>query len=300
MSRPFVRKDIPDFHEKYIALMSIEGAIIEGRNRQPLFNRFTLPFPFGLSRCAGDISVTATVKKIESDKNVAALLLYINSGGGSAAASEVMRSDLEKLARKIPVHVVMGPMAASGGYWIASAAHKIFAYPNTLTGSIGVLSGKFILKGFLKKLYLHREVIKQGKNALMFSTDTHFSEEQVAMIKNYIQRVYDLFLDRVSKCRSIDKKTVDSIAQGKVWTGLQALENRLIDGVGGFRQAIEEIKKSAGLKDSTPIQIVQPPRKNLLAAAAAADSMLGRYINILIKGEQSMNALCLCPFVEDY
>jgi protease-4 len=193
----------------------------------------------------------------------------------------------------------MGPVAASGGYWIATAAHKIFAYPNTLTGSIGVLSGKFILKGFLKKLHLHREVLKQGKHSLMFSSETHFTDEQVAMLKKYIERVYDLFLDRVSKCRNIDRNTVDSIARGKVWTGLQALENGLIDGTGGFFQAVDEIKKTAGLKPSVPIHIVHPPRRSLLPAAAA-DSMLGRYLNILIKGEQSMNALCLCPFVEEY
>ena len=188
--------------------------------------------------------------ELAEDEDVKAVVIRINSGGGSAYASEQIWHAVELLKAKKPVVVSMGGMAASGGYYMACGANKIFADPTTLTGSIGIFGMIPDASGLLtEKLGLHFDVAKTSEAADFGAAGRPFNEKESAVMQAYIERGYKLFLSRVAAGRNMPVAAVDSIAQGRVWTGRQALAIKLVDQLGTLDDAIAEAARLAKSKE---------------------------------------------------
>jgi protease-4 len=281
---------------RYVALLSIEGNIVDGHSQRPPFKP-PIPIPFILSERAGDLSVVQVARKVLADKRAAAVVLYVDSGGGSATASEAMRAALEKIAARKPLVVAMGPVAASGGYWVSTPGQVIIAQPNTITGSIGVLEGKFVNAGLLEKLLVNREIISRGKTALFYDFERPFSDEERGIVWESIQRIYDMFLDRVSASREMTRQEVDAIGGGRVWSGRQALEKGLVDEFGGLERALEKARQLAGLSERAPVRAFYPDKKPIAPLPEAASAL-----TYALEGLRMFNRpgpLCLCPLVSE-
>ncbi|MDR1882422.1 MAG: signal peptide peptidase SppA [Prevotella sp.] len=187
--------------------------------------------------------------KLKDNDNVKAVVFRVNSPGGSAYASEQIWKAVSDLKEKKPVVVSMGGYAASGGYYISCNASKIIAEPNTLTGSIGIFGMFPNVEGLTRKAGLTFGNVKTNKHADFGDVTRPMNADEKAILQNYIERGYDLFLTRCSDGRGIPKNSLDSIAQGRVWTGREALKIGLVDELGGMDKAIEEAAGLAGLTD---------------------------------------------------
>jgi len=270
---------------RYVAILRIEGTIIDGRSgRLPMRPPIDIPI-VGDGR-AGDLTVVQLARQVAADKRAAAAVLYVNSRGGSATASEAMRQALDQINARKPLVVVMGPVAASGGYWVATPGRWIVARPGTLTGSIGVLSGKVVTGGLWAKLHAHREMIVFGKHAAMSSDESTYSKEEREIVKGEIDRIYGLFLDVVARARGMTREQVHPIAAGRVWTGAQALERKLVDELGGVEAGVRKARSLAGLPDGARTREVRGPRRFIppLSAEGAAG-----YIGWLVEGVALLN-----------
>ena len=256
---------------RYVAILRIEGTIIDGRSgRLPVRPPIDIPI-VGDSR-AGDLTIVQLARQVAADKRAAAAILYVNSRGGSATASEAMRQALDQISARKPLVVVMGPVAASGGYWVSTPARWIVARPSTLTGSIGVLTGKVVTGELWSKLHAHRETILFGKHAAMSSDERTYSKEEREILNGEIDRIYGLFLDVVARARGMSRETVHPIAAGRVWTGRQALERKLVDELGGMEAGARKARSLAGLPDGARTREVRGPRRFIppLGAEGAA------------------------------
>ena len=272
---------------KYVALMRVEGTIMDGRSARPPI-RPPVEVPLVGGDRAGDLSVVQVARQVAADRRAAALVLYIDSRGGSSTASEAMRQALSAVAARKPVVAVMGPVAASGGYAIATPASWIVARPSTLTGSIGVLGGKIVTGGLFARLQFNRETVAFGEHAAMNSDERPFSDDERSILKREIEHIYGEFLDAVARARKSTRDELDPIAQGKVWTGRQALDRKLVDEMGGLEAGARKARQLAGLKPNAPLREVRGPKRTItpltappsaagwLAYALEGLSMLGR------------------------
>jgi protease-4 len=216
----------------------------------------------------GDLTVVRQIRNLMKDNDAKALVLYINSGGGSASASEAMASALDELAKTRPVVVYMGAVAASGGYYIATPADYIFAQPGTITGSIGVIAAKLINNEALRKLRFNPVTYRRGANAGIFSSQKPFNDTERAKVQESIERIYEQFVQRVADARKMKPESVDEVGGGRVWTGKQALENGLVDELGGLHEAIMKARELAGLPADAAMRIIRKPGKPLPAQLA--------------------------------
>jgi protease IV len=270
---------------KYVALLRIEGTIMDGRSgRLPVKPPVDIPI-LGEER-AGDLTIIQLARQVAADKRAAAAVLYVNSRGGSATASEAMRQALEQINARKPLVVVMGPVAASGGYWVATPGRWIVARPGTLTGSIGVLSGKLVTGGLWAKLHAHRETIALGKHAAIGSDEKTYSKEERQIVKGEIDRIYELFLDVVGHARGMAREDLHHIAAGRVWTGRQAYERKLVDELGGVDSAVRKARSLAGLDDRVPAREVRGPRR--MIPPRGSDGAAA-YIGWLLEGITLLN-----------
>ena len=270
---------------KYVAILRIEGTIVDGRSgRLPVKPPIDIPV-LGDQR-AGDLTVVQLARQVAADKRAAAAVLYVNSRGGSATASEAMRQALDQINARKPLVVAMGPVAGSGGYWVATPGRWIVARPGTLTGSIGVLSGKLVTGGMWSKLHVHRETISFGRHAAIGSDETAYSREERQIVKGEIDRIYDLFLDVVARARGIAREDLNQVAAGKVWTGGQAYERKLVDELGGLDAAVRKARTLAGLKDSARSYEVRVPRRMIPPRTPAGAA---GYIGWLLEGVALLN-----------
>jgi protease IV len=261
---------------KYVAVMRVEGTIMDGRSGG-LPVRPPIDIPLVGEDRAGDLSVVQLARQVAADKRAAASVLYVNSRGGSTTASEAMRRALEVVASRKPLVVVMGPIAASGGYDVSTPGAWIVARPSTLTGSIGVLGGKIVTSGLWPKLLVNRETIAFGEHVTMYSDERPYTDEERAIVVSEIDHLYRGFLDVVAKARKMSLDELQPIAQGKVWTGRQALERKLVDELGGLDAGARKARQLAGLKDGAPLREVRGPRRMIppLTASAPAGGWLG-------------------------
>lgn len=256
-----------DMSQKYVAVIYGGGMIVDGESAHPPADA-PVPIPFAGGERLGDITLNQQVRNLMKDPQCAALVLYIDSGGGSASASESMASALDEFAKSRPLVVYMGGVAASGGYYIATPAHWIIAQAGTITGSIGVIMGKLINSEMLKKLKLNPVSYLRGDNADIISSEEPFSEAQREKIREGIEHVYDQFLARVARSRGKTKEEVDAVGGGRVWTGEQALENGLIDEIGNLRTAIKKARQMAKLPDTAPARLIREKGKPVGAQLA--------------------------------
>jgi protease-4 len=245
---------------RYVALMRIEGTIIDGRSASvPVRPPVEVPL-VGEDR-AGDLSVVQVARQVASDRRAAAVVLYVNSRGGSSTASEAMRHALRSVAARKPMVVVMGPVAGSGGYDVATPGKWIVARPGTLTGSIGVLGGKIVTASLFQKLLFNRETVAFGRRVTMNSDEHRYSDDEREIVEAEIQRLYRGFVDTVAAARRLPREQVEPVAQGKVWTGRQALEHGLVDELGGLEAGIKKARQLAGLPISAAVREVRGSRR---------------------------------------
>ena len=242
-----------------IALLYAVGVIASGESQ--------FDSPTGL--VVGSETFNRWVRRVRVDPSIDAVVVRIDSPGGSAIASEVIWRELMLTRDVKPLVVSMGDVAASGGYYMAAPAHAIVADPGSLTGSIGVVTGKFVIEGTLEKLGLSTGSVSQGRNAEMYSPFRPFSASERARVEEQLQATYELFLDRVAKGRNQDARKVDSVAQGRVWTGRQARELGLVDELGGLDEAIRMARTRAKLDPAQDVDlIVYPPRRSIVDVLA--------------------------------
>ena len=193
-------------------------------------------------------------------------------------SSEAMRQALVVVAAKKPVVVAMGPVAGSGGYWVATPGRWIVARPGTLTGSIGVLTGKLVTGGLWAKLLVNRETVAEGRHALMEGDEKPYTAEERQIVQSMIDRAYGMFLDVVASARGVTRGDVEPIAGGKVWTGEQALERKLVDELGGLDAALAKARSLAGLPDTALAFEVHPPKRALAPQTLPTAAALAGYL----------------------
>jgi protease-4 len=245
---------------RYVAIMRVEGTIIDGRSdRLPVKPPIDLPL-VGEDR-AGDLTVVPQARQVAADKRAAAAVLFVNSRGGSATASEAMRQAIDLIAKRKPLVIAMGATAGSGGYLVSTPGQWIVARPGTLTGSIGVVTGKIVTSGMFSKLLVNRETIAFGQHVTLEGDDDPFTDEERKIVQDEIGRMYELFLGAVGSSRRMTRDEVEPVAGGRVWTGSQALERKLIDELGGLDAAVKRARSLAGLPETTPAREVRAPRR---------------------------------------
>ena len=201
----------------------------------------------GYYESVGGRTFARWIRRAREDRSVAAIVLRVDSPGGSSVGSDVIWREV-LLAKKVkPVVVSMSDLAGSGGYWISMAAQKIVAQPQTLTGSIGVIAGKFSLAGLYGKLGITAEKLTYGARADIFSSFRPLSPDERQLLKGQILWTYDRFLGKAAEGRNMTREEVDKVGKGRVWTGRQAKEIRLLDETGGLTMAVGQAKKLAGI-----------------------------------------------------
>ncbi len=261
--RPRSRPRLPALRKAHVALVEVRGAIVSGATRRG---------PMG--RQVGSDSVAGELRAATADDQVKAVVLRVDSPGGSAVASETIWREVCRVREAgLPVVVSMGEAAASGGYYIACPADVIVALPSTLTGSIGVFGGKFVLAGLLDKLGLTTGTIEEGARSTMFSTRRGFSDDERARLAATIDATYDDFVTKVAQGRGRPYAEVEALARGRVWTGRDALGVGLVDELGGLRDAVRIARQRAGLPDDAPVLPARhvPPLARLRRAKNSED-----------------------------
>jgi protease IV len=280
-----------------IAVVTLEGAIVSGRGG-PQF------LPFGPSSAGGD-TIAAALREVAADDSVSAIVLRVDSPGGSATASETIWREVKRAReRGKPVVASMGAVAASGGYYVSMDADAIVANPGTITGSIGVMSGKLVVRDLKQRLGVGSDTVRTNANADAWSADEPFTPEQQADREAEADLFYTDFVERVAEGRNLSTEAVDVVARGRIWTGADALERGLVDELGGFRTAVRRAKVLAGLDEDTEVRLVSYPGSSLLdlvrprassqpAAASLPDAvgvLLGRAVTgILENVEQTLS-----------
>lgn len=236
-----------------IAVVNASGAIVSGRGGSGAFG----------GEFIGSESLSRTLKEVREDSGIRAVVLRVDSPGGSGVASDAIWRET-RLFREAnrPLIVSMGDVAGSGGYYIAMAADAIVAEPATITGSIGVISGKFNLRGLYEDwLGIHRDQIKRGENADLFSDYTGYTDAQRETIRRQIASFYKDFVHKAAEGRGKKDEEIDLIGQGRIWTGEQAKEIGLVDELGGLRKALEIARRKARIGEHDRVSIEMWPRR---------------------------------------
>jgi protease-4 len=229
-----------------IALLYAMGPIVSGE---------------GVYQMIGSRTLSRWIRNARLDKSIAAIVLRVDSPGGSAVASDVIWREVALAKKEKPFVVSMSDMAGSGGYWISMDAHKIVAQPQTLTGSIGVLFIKFSLARLYEKLGITAEKLTYGKRADMFSSFRAMTPEEKEFMKKEILWSYDQFLTKAAEGRDMTKEEVDRVGKGRVWTGSQAKEIKLVDELGGLSKALEIAKNLSGIPADESVRLEVWPKK---------------------------------------
>ncbi len=262
-ARRWLRRPVHWRRRTAIGVISVEGLIVLGSPRRlpPL----PVPIPL-VGQMTGSEMVTQQLRAAERNHRIAAVVLYVNSPGGSALASDLIWREVNRLRQRKPVVVLMGNQAASGGYYVSAPANVIVAQPATMTGSIGIWGGKFVVAGLLDKLRVGRETLQRGDRAGLYDGTIPFTAEEREVLRREIGAGYTRFKARVAQGRGMTPEQVEEIARGRVWTGRQALEQGLVDELGGFEVALRRAKESAGLKPERwyPVVAVRTPRQHRL------------------------------------
>jgi len=259
-----------------VAVVSLEGAIVTGRSR-----RSPLPLPLLGGTMAGSETVVRALRAAGKDPLTRAVVFHVDSGGGSALASDMIWREVRRLAERVPVVAVMGELAASGGYYVLTHATRVVAAPATLTGSIGVVAGKFVLEEFNARYGLNPELLTRGRYAALMRSSRGWDREERALLERYIAEVYERFVARVAEGRRLSRERVDEIGRGRVWTGRDALDLGLVDELGDVQHAIALAKELAGLPEDAEVHDVRAPAKLVLPVGEGAEAALAAVLPLL-------------------
>ena len=221
------------------------------------------------NQVVGSDTLVRYIRRARADNSIRAIVLRVDSPGGSAIASDVIWRELSLTRDVKPVIASMSDVAASGGYYISMPAHAIVAQPATLTGSIGVVSIKFVIDGTLDKVGANIEGVHQGRYAGMYSPVRQFTPEERAKMLELMQATYDAFVEKAAAGRNTTPEKIDAIAQGRVWTGNQAKQLGLVDELGGLDRALALAKQRAKIAQDAEVElVVYPPKKSFYEALA--------------------------------
>jgi len=246
LSNMFKQQREEEIDYPMIAVMHLAGQIVDGDKAAP-----------------GSMVSGPVVKKLEeltANKFVKGVVVRINSPGGSATASEAIRQALQRLAAAKPVVFSMGELAASGGYWITTIGEPILAETTTITGSIGVFGMRFQTGALMRRLGVHTAIVNLDDGPLMDATDRPWSDEARARMQGFVDGIYERFLAQVAASRKKTVQEIEPLAGGRVWSGQQALENGLVDAIGGVDDAIAMIRQRAGIEGKVDIEHLPEPK----------------------------------------
>jgi protease-4 len=240
---------------KQVAVVHLSGQIMDGESSSGGFGGAVI----------GDASVVPMLDRLAEDEDVVAVVLRVDSPGGSALASDVMWRSIVELKEEKPVVVSMASYAASGGYYIAMPADYIFAQPSTITGSIGVFGGKFAMAGLYEKIGVTTWSSQRGELAMLYNLERPFSDAERSKVRERIEAFYDTFVTKAGEGRGMTWAEIDEVAGGRVWTGSQALEVGLVDELGGIEQAVAKALELAGEESAEDIgRRILPRRQSLM------------------------------------
>jgi protease-4 len=280
-----------------IAVVTLAGPIVSGRGGRQLS-------PLGSSSAGGD-TIAAALREAAADDSVSAVVLRVDSPGGSVTGSETVWREVTRLRKAgKPVVASMGAVAASGGYYVSMAADAIVANAGTITGSIGVVTGKLVARDLKDRLGIGSDSVRTNLNADAWSLNKPFTDEQHAHVEAEADLFYTDFVQRVAHGRDMSVEDVDAVARGRVWTGADALARGLVDELGGLRTAIDRAKVLAGFDADTDVKLVSLPGSSFMdmlrpkpssqpAAASLPDAvgaLLGRSVaGVLTHAERSLS-----------
>lgn len=252
-----------------VAVVVIEGAIVRGRSgRTPIINQVL----------TGSDTLTQIFDRLRRDANVRAVVVRIDSPGGSAVASDLIFREMRRLAEAKPVVASMGNIAASGGYYVAAAADEIYASPNTLTGSIGIFSGKFSISRLADVIGINSTQLERGERSGSFDLYHPWTEQERDSVSRTITYLYKLFLQQVARGRPLSAEEVDAVARGRIWDGASAEDKKLVDQMGGLMDAIHRAESLAGLQPGAADYKIYPKTTGVLDVSSTSVSaeLLGK------------------------
>jgi protease-4 len=232
--RAYLERDVYDDRwgePPHLALVLADGSISSGKSGGRM----------------GEFEMLGVLQKVRKNRDIKGVILRVNSPGGSVLASDLIWHEIEKIAEKKPIVISMGNVAASGGYYISSIGSEIFAGRSTITGSIGVYGGKANISEMLDKIGIYTEAYSRGQNANIYSLYEPFTEKQRQQLREQLRGFYRHFTEKVGEARSISADSVNAIGRGQVWTGGEAVDNGLVDHIGGIYQAMESLCAKSGL-----------------------------------------------------
>ncbi|MFV8170734.1 signal peptide peptidase SppA [Mycolicibacterium peregrinum] len=240
-----------------VALVTLHGPIVSGRGGPQVL-------PIGNSSAGGD-TIAAALREAAADDEVSAIVLRVDSPGGSVSGSETIWREVVRIReRGKPIVASMGAVAASGGYYVSMAADEIVANAGTITGSIGVITGKLVSRELKDKLGVGSDSLRTNPNADAWSSNTPFTDEQHAHIEAETDLLYTDFITRVAEGRKLSVEQVDKVARGRIWTGADAKDHGLVDELGGLRTAVTRAKVLAGLDPDTKVRVLSYPGSSWL------------------------------------
>jgi protease-4 len=266
LGRPPVRR--PErWQRPGVAIIYVDGDITDGKSR-------SMPL-IGQSMAGGETLIEA-LTAARNDPRIGAIILRIDSPGGSALASELISREVFATRGVKPIVCSMGNVAASGGYFIAAGCDMIFAEPMTITGSIGIFYGKFDIGGLARKLGITSETWKRGKRADVESMFRPYTDDERAMLRDKLRYMYGRFVGAVAEGRGLPKPDVDAVGKGHVWTGAQALPIKLVDKFGGLGDALDEVKRRMGAAGHE-VQLYELPNvpRDLLSSLGSLLGVVG-------------------------
>jgi len=257
--QPLLPKKLLPF-AKRVAVVRLEGIIATGKTQ-----RSPVPLPIVGTGTAGSDTIISTIRRADADESTAAIVLYVNSPGGSALASDLIWHAISACQK--PVVAVMGAVAASGGYYVLTHTKHVIAAPVTITGSIGVVIGKFVWQAFNERYGINHEILTDDPHAGIFDSNQPFGEADDALLTRSLDTTYQRFKQRVAAGREMTLEQVENVARGRVWTGVDALQQGLVDELGDLQTGIAHAKRLAELPDTAATYTASAPEQYQLPKA---------------------------------
>lgn len=235
-------------HQTFAVIFGVGTIVVGGKNQ------------FGQDGLITSEGMAASIREAAEDDDIKAIILRIDSPGGSGTASDIIWREVVEARKKKPVIASVSDLAASGGYYIIMAADSIIAQSNSIVGSIGVFAGKFAWNGLYNKIGLNKQKILRGKNADIFSETQKFTPEQRQLLRNFIMEFYQEFVSKAAEGRHLTYEEIDRVARGRVWTGKQAIDIGLVDRLGDFDAAVRMARRMTGIPEEQPVRLRVYPR----------------------------------------